>query len=79
MSVSLNRTTNITFSIDRTLIIKAKNAAQKEKKSLNKLFLEWLIRYVNQKNNAKKYKILMSKLNHVNAGKHFTREELNER
>ena len=70
---------NITLSADEKLIQLARNKALHEKKSLNILFREWLSRYAGHAEKAKSYKRLMNQLAHVKAGRHFSRDELNER
>jgi hypothetical protein len=70
---------NITLTADENLIRKARMKAQKEKRSLNTVFREWLIRYADQEKSEKIYKRLMEKYSYVNPGKTFSRDELNER
>ena len=69
----------ITFSADESLIEKAMEKASREKKTLNALFREWLVRYVGQESTAGEYRSVMEKLDYVKAGGKFTRDELNER
>lgn len=76
---------NITFSADEALIREARRQAALQNTTLNELFREWLERYVTQRNVTTQkhaqaqYDDLMRRLAHVNAGRKFTREELNER
>lgn len=70
---------NITLSAEDRLIAQARARAQSESKSLNVVFREWLQRYVFGKREAGSYHKLMKTLSHVRAGRHFSREELNER
>lgn len=70
---------NITLSAEDRLIAQARARAQSESKSLNVVFREWLQRYVFGKREAGSYRELMKKLSHVQVGRHFNREELNER
>ena len=76
---------NITFSADETLIREARRQAALQNTPLNQLFREWLEQYfVQQDSEARqqaiaRYDALMRRLGHVNAGRKFTREELNER
>lgn len=70
---------NITLSAEERLIETARRRAQKESKTLNALFREWLARYVSQKRTSSQYHELMHSLQRANAGRHFSREELNER
>ena len=70
---------NITLSADEYLIEKARKNAQKEKKSLNTIFREWLDRYVKQHGGDVKFNTLIKKMSYAKSGKHFTREEMNAR
>lgn len=70
---------NITLSADEVLINQARQKAEQEKTSINKLFREWIARYVNRDNVGSNYDRLMESLTTVNSGKKFTREEMNER
>ena len=70
---------NITLSVDETLIKQAREKAEKEKTSLNKLFRDWISKYVNRENVGTNYNILMDSLVSVDSGGKFTRDEMNER
>lgn len=70
---------NITLSADQNLIKKAREKAQKENTTLNQRFREWLQRYITIDNQSDEYVQLMNRLGHINSGKKFTRDELNER
>lgn len=76
---------NITFSADETLIREARRQAALQNTTLNALFREWLERYVAQEDAAERkravarYNDLMNRLSYVNAGRKFSREEMNER
>ena len=76
---------NITLSADEALIREARRQAALRNTTLNALFREWLERFVTQQDEearrqaAARYDELMRQLSHVNAGRKFTREELNER
>ncbi len=70
---------NITLSADENVIKKARLRAQKERRSLNDVFREWLARYVSQASNEYSYDEIMEKLSHVKAGRRFSRDEMNER
>lgn len=69
---------NITLSAEEELIHLARVKALSEKKTLNSYFREWLSRFVGKNSNVD-YSKLMQYLSHVQAGKHFTRDELNAR
>ena len=70
---------NITLSADEILINQARQKAEQEKTSLNKLFREWIYKYANRDNAGNSYDSLMESLSTVNSGRKFTREEMNER
>jgi hypothetical protein len=75
---------NITLSADEALIREARRQAALENTTLNALFREWLERYVvkdeeSGKAAVRQYEELMERLSHINAGRKFTREEMNER
>lgn len=70
---------NVTLSGEERLIQRAREKAAHEKTTLNALFRQWLARYVGQDNAAASYHELMERLSHVQAGRSFTRDELNER
>jgi len=70
---------NITLSADERLIRKARERAAREKRSLNSAFREWLQRYAAEDTAAESYDRLMQRLGYVQAGRKFTREEMNER
>jgi hypothetical protein len=70
---------NITLSAEDRLIAQARQRAQRERKSLNAVFREWLAGYVGKGARAVRYRELTRKLKHVSAGKKFSRDELNER
>jgi len=72
-------TKNITLSADENLISEARKRAQSEHKSLNIVFRDWLSRYAHGARNRESYQTIMKKLNYANAGKHFGRDEMNER
>jgi predicted transcriptional regulator len=72
---------NITLSADEDLIEKARSVARAQRRSLNDAFREWLEQYTTTDGEAAaaRFDELMKELRHVNAGRHFTRDELNER
>ncbi len=71
---------NITFSAPEDLIEKARQKAASKGTTLNSEFREWLkSQTVSGEELAAKHMQLMKKLSHVNAGRKFTREEMNER
>lgn len=70
---------NITLSADEDLIEKARSIARTQRKTLNTAFREWLIQFTASGGDAQNFDALMTSLRYVDAGEHFTREELNER
>ena len=70
---------NITFSAEQADIEQAREEAQSRNTTLNELFRDWLTEIAGRRTRAEEYRALMNKLNYVNAGRKFTREEMNER
>ena len=70
---------NITLSADEDLIEKARTVARSRRKTLNVAFREWLEEFTAQTGSATEYDSLMQRLQHVESGRRFTRDELNER
>jgi ribosomal protein L20 len=70
---------NITLSADSKLIRRAREKAQREHTTLNAQFRLWLERYAAANLKALTYDDLMNSMGYANAGKHFSRDELNER
>lgn len=69
---------NITFSADQDLIEKARSVARKQRRTLNDAFGERLKEFAAIGGDAEGFQTLMGRLKHVNAGRHFTRDEMNE-
>jgi hypothetical protein len=71
---------NITLSARAELIEKARKQAAAKGTTLNNEFREWLeSQTVSGEDRLAQYKQLMKRLNSVDAGRKFSREELNER
>jgi hypothetical protein len=70
---------NVTLSADEDLIEQARLLARAQHKTLNAVFREWLLQFTTQAGNTKEVETLMHRLRHVNAGRRFTRDEMNER
>ncbi len=70
---------NVTLSADPDLIEKARQVAKSEHKTLNAAFREWLKSYTSRKGDVEAYRALMRRLSHIDAGRKFTRDEMNER
>jgi hypothetical protein len=70
---------NVTLSADEHLIEQARRTARAQRKTLNQAFREWLESYTQSDRAVDEYESLMKRLNYVQAGRKFTREEMNER
>jgi hypothetical protein len=70
---------NITLSADELLIARAREEAERRGTTLNAEFRLWLVAFVQQERTASGYQELMARLGYAQPGRHFTREELNER
>lgn len=70
---------NITLSADEDLIEQARLVARAQRRTLNAAFREWLAQFAGLAGNAREAELLMKRLNHVQAGRHFSRDEMNER
>ncbi len=70
---------NVTLSAEEHLIEKARLVAKSQHKTLNAAFREWLVQYTGQAGSAQAFEALMGRLGHVNAGRKFSRDEMNER
>jgi predicted transcriptional regulator len=70
---------NITLSADEDLIEQARQVARAQRKTLNAAFREWLLQFTAQSGSVQEVDALMRRLRHVNAGRRFTRDEMNER
>jgi len=70
---------NITLSADEDLIERARLVARSQHTTLNAAFREWLVSFTRQSGNVQEFDALMRRLRHVNAGRRFSRDEMNER
>ena len=70
---------NVTLSADENLIEKARLVARSHHSTLNSAFRQWLEDYVARSGAAGDFDDLVARLGHVDAGRHFTRDEMNER
>jgi hypothetical protein len=70
---------NITLSAEESLIERAREVAARQNKSLNAAFRDWLSRFVGAETAEDRYKRLMGRLDRADAGRRFSREEMNER
>jgi hypothetical protein len=70
---------NVTLSADENLIEQARLIAKSRHKTLNALFREWLEQFTAQHGGKQDFDALMKRLQHVKAGRRFSRDEMNER
>ena len=73
------RMKNVTLSADEQLIEQARLLAKARHKTLNALFREWLEQITAQSGGAQEFDAMMKRLKHVQAGRRFSRDEMNER
>ncbi len=70
---------NITLSADEILIERARARAREQQTTLNAVFRQWLASYAAQRDARESYEGLMARLDEVESGRCFTRDEMNER
>jgi predicted transcriptional regulator len=70
---------NITLSADDKKIELAREVAREENRTLNDAFREWLDWYGSRRVTRQQIEALFERLKYVDAGRKFTREEMNER
>jgi hypothetical protein len=70
---------DITFSVDESVLERAREVARSENKTLDDAFRDWLIWYASRKVTLTEIEALYESLKHVQAGRKFTRDEMNER
>ena len=70
---------NITLSADEDLIERARLIARQQRRTLNEAFREWLGQFTESAGDAQGFDSLMQRLQHIDAGRRFSREEMNER
>jgi hypothetical protein len=63
----------------QSLIEQARLVAKTQHKTLNTAFREWFEQFTARAGNVQEYDALMRRLQHVKAGRRFTRDEMNER
>jgi len=73
------RMRNITLSADEQLIEQARLLAKSQHKTLNAMFREWLEQFTARSGGTQEFDALMKRLKHVQAGRRFSRNEMNER
>jgi hypothetical protein len=69
----------ITFTVDETLIERARIRAANEKRSLDAAFRDWLVLYAGPDTAHAGFKDLMEQLSNVRSNRSFSRDELNGR
>ena len=69
----------VTFNADDRTIERAREVALSEGKTLEGVLYDWLISYAWSKVSGEEIEALFQSLKHVNAGRKFTRHEMNER
>ena len=70
---------NITLSAEEELIERARSVARAQRRTLNDAFREWLAEFAAGRGDAQAFDSLMKRLRHVNSGRKYTRDEMNER
>lgn len=70
---------NVTLSADEDLIEKARSIARARRSTLNAAFREWLAQFTVSEGGTHGFDAIMKNMRHIDAGKRFTRDELNER
>jgi hypothetical protein len=73
------RVKNITFSADESLIERARAVARSQRKTLNSAFREWLTQFTVSAGDEKSFDTLMKHMSHIDSGRHFSRDEMNDR
>ena len=68
---------NITLSADADLIERARLIARQQRRTLNEAFREWLGQFTQSSGDAQGFDALMMRLRNVDAGRCFSREEMN--
>ena len=69
----------LTLSAEEELIERARLIAREQRRTLNDAFREWLAEFARSSGNAQEFDALMMRLQNVDAGRRFSREELNGR
>jgi hypothetical protein len=70
---------NITLTAEPAAIERGREVARDENRTLNEAFREWLDWYGSRRVTREQIQALYERLKYVNAGRKFTREEMNER
>ncbi|MGA3227812.1 MAG: hypothetical protein ABSC65_28870 [Acidobacteriaceae bacterium] len=67
---------NVTLTADEDLSI-GRALAKAQNKTLSAVFREWLAHYTAGSGDTQSFGAIMKRMKHVDAGRHFTRNELN--
>ena len=70
---------NITLSADEQLIQQAREQARARQTTLNQLFRDWLKNLANQEQRTQEMESLFNRLDAVDSGGSFSREDMNAR
>lgn len=70
---------NITLSADEALIKRARDRARQQNTTLNESFRQWLARYGSVGQRSTGFESLMERLDYAKPGRHYSREDMNER
>jgi hypothetical protein len=70
---------HITLTAGENLIKRARQIAKMRHKTLNALFREWLEDFAAPAGDLQKFDALMNRLKYVEAGRSFSRDEMNQR
>jgi len=70
---------NVTLSAEEWLIERARLVARSRHTTLNTAFREWMRQYAGADSASDRFQAVMDGLKHVDAGRRFSRDEMNER
>jgi hypothetical protein len=70
---------NVTLSAEDELIDRARLVAMQRHTTLNQAFRDWLAQFTASAGDLSRFDELMSRITPMKAGRHFTRDEMNER
>ena len=68
----------ITLRAEKDLIERARALAKPQHKTLNAVFREWLAQYTAGVGDTQGFDAIMKRMVHIDAGQHFTRDQLND-
>jgi hypothetical protein len=70
---------NLTLSAEERLIEQARLVARSRHTTLNAAFRQWLRQYAGADSAEQRYRAVMEELKQADAGRRFSRDEMNER